>query len=753
MSINRAEIVDKNFTKKVSGGLLPPAMRYISLTESGLRSDELVDLFESQIISRHLDFTARLLKARNESYYTIGSSGHEGNAIFGKAFRLDDMAFLHYRSGAFFVQRSKQLPGSTPAYDMLLSLCASSEDPISQGRHKVFGSVPLFVPPQTSTIASHLPKAVGMALSIRRARDLGIKSKVPHDSVVVCNFGDASHNHASAQTAFNAAGWAAFQNVPVPIVFICEDNGIGISVPTPHGWIEKASNARASIKYFQCDGKNLLDSWRVACEAERYTRQTRKPAFIHMSTVRLLGHAGSDIESLYNSMSLIEAAEADDPLLHSARLVIENGILSKEEVLNLYESTRQRINRAAEHAISRPRFTTSADVMKSVVAPRVKQRRDIEPATDNERETLFGSDWRYFEKPQHMAKLINWALADLMLTRKNVILFGEDIAGKGGVYNVTTGLLQKFGARRIFNTLLDETSILGMAIGAAHNGFIPIPEIQFLAYVHNAEDQIRGEAATLSFFSSGQYTNPMVIRIAGLAYQKGFGGHFHNDNSLAVFRDIPGVIIACPSNGTDAARMLRGSVRAAEEEGRVVVFIEPIALYMTKDLHETGDNGWCFDYPNPKEEITPGECAVFGDGTDLAIITYGNGYYLSRQAEKILNDKHGMKIRVIDLRWLAPIDYQKLADNVKDCRRILIVDECRKTGSLSEGLVTALVEHLEIVPKMARVTAEDCYIPLGKAYDVLLPSKEKIVEAALALCQTKSLPKVPVVESKRGGLT
>ena len=751
MSINRAEIVDKNFTKKVSDGVLPSAMQHISLTESGLRPDELVDLFESQIISRHLDFTARLLKARNESYYTIGSSGHEGNAIFGKAFRLDDMAFLHYRSGALFIQRSKQLPGSTAAYDMLLSLCASSEDPISQGRHKVFGSVPLYVPPQTSTIASHLPKAVGMALSIRRARDLGIKAKVPHDSVVVCNFGDASHNHASAQTAFNAAGWAAFQNVPVPIVFICEDNGIGISVPTPRGWIEKASLARASIKYFQCDGKNLLDSWRVAREVERYTRQTRKPAFIHMSTVRLLGHAGSDIESLYNSMSLIEAAEADDPLLHSARLVIENGILSKEEVLNLYETTRQRINRAAEHAISRPRFTTSSDVMKSVVAPRVKQRREIEPATDTERETLFGSDWRYFEKPQHMAKLINWALADLMMTRKNVILFGEDIAGKGGVYNVTTGLLQKFGARRIFNTLLDETSILGMAIGAAHNGFIPIPEIQFLAYVHNAEDQIRGEAATLSFFSSGQYTNPMVIRIAGLAYQKGFGGHFHNDNSLAVFRDIPGVVIACPSNGSDAARMLRGSVRAAEEEGRVVVFIEPIALYMTKDLHDTGDNGWCFDYPNPKEEIAPGEFAVFGEGTDLAIITYGNGYYLSRQAEKILKDKHGMNVRVIDLRWLAPIDYQRLADTVKDCRRILVVDECRKTGSLSEALVTALVEHLEIVPKIARVTAEDCYIPLGKAYDVLLPSKEKIVESALALCQTKKLPAVPVVDSRKAG--
>ena len=139
--------------------------------------------------------------------------------------------------------------------------------------------------------------------------------------------------------------------------------------------------------------------------------------------------------------------------------------------------------------------------------------------------------------------------------------------------------------RRVFDTILDETTILGTAIGLAHNGFIPVPEIQFLAYLHNAEDQLRGEASTLSFFSSGQYQNPMVIRIASLAYQKGFGGHFHNDNSIAVLRDLPGVIVACPSNGPDAAKMLRTCMRLAYEEGRVVVFLEPIALYMTKDLH------------------------------------------------------------------------------------------------------------------------------------------------------------------------
>src|SRR6185503_6960664 len=185
----------------------------------------------------------------------------------------------------------------------------------------------------------------------------------------------------------------------------------------------------------------------------------------------------------------------------------------------------------------------------------------------------------------------------------------------------------------------------------AHNGFLPIPEIQFLAYIHNAEDQIRGEAATLAFFSQGQFTNGMLVRIAGLPYQKGFGGHFHNDNSLAVFRDIPGVIVAVPSNGADAVKMLRTCAREAWEHGRVVVFVEPIALYMTRDLHELNDKGWSHTYPK-EGEIKLGEFGVIGDSKELTIVTYGNGVFYSSQAAKELLLKHRVKTKIIDLRWI-----------------------------------------------------------------------------------------------------
>ena len=194
-------------------------------------------------------------------------------------------------------------------------------------------------------------------------------------------------------------------------------------------------------------------------------------------------------------------------------------------------------------------------------------------------------------EPLTLALAINAALSDALDRDRAVLLFGEDVAVKGGVYGVTRGLQRRFGAGRVFDTLLDETSILGLALGAALSGFLPVPEIQYLAYLHNAEDQLRGEAATLQFFSQGQYRNGMVVRIAGYGYQKGFGGHFHNDNAVGVLRDIPGLVIASPARPDDASAMLAACLATARADGSVCVFLEPIALYNTRDLYDDGDDG------------------------------------------------------------------------------------------------------------------------------------------------------------------
>ena len=735
MMSDRNQLVKENFINFVRAQTLPQSSINLTPSDVGLSATDVIDLFETQVMSRHLDLQSRVMQKKGQSFYTIGSSGHEGNAAYAKAFRPTDMAFLHYRSGAFVIQRGKQVPGQTSLYDMLLSFAASKDDPISGGRHKVLGSKALSIPPQTSTIASHLPKAMGAAYSIPLAKRLAHQGEIPDDGVIICNFGDASSNHSTTQGAINSTAWAAYQSIPMPIVFVCEDNGIGISTSTPDGWIAANYKNREGLHYLYCDGLNILDTFQTAKEAERIAREMRKPVFLHVRTVRLLGHAGSDAEFVYRDMADITATEFQDPLLHTARIILENNILTPDELINIYQQIEQRITVVAENAAGKEKLTSADSVMASIVPDIAKARSSVAVSAE-QRGEIFKHEKHNLKKKQHLAKLINWALMDLMAEYPNIVMCGEDIGRKGGVYNVTAKLCERFGKNRVINTLLDEQTILGTAIGLAHNNFLPIPEIQFLAYVHNAEDQIRGEAATLPFFSNGQFTNPMVIRIAGLAYQKGFGGHFHNDNSFAVFRDIPGLIIACPSNGADAVEMMRSSVRLAQEQQRMVVFLEPIALYMTKDLHQEGDGLWTHEYQPPTSDDQAVNLTVktHGEGKQLCILTYGNGNYLSRQAQEQLAAQ-GIDIRVVDLRWLAPLDEKGILAQVNDCESVLIVDECRQTGSISEALVTLIHEQAETLPKIKRVTASDSFIPLGAAAYEVLPSVENIVTAAMEICQ------------------
>src|SRR6056297_4015500 len=255
--MDRAEIVHDNFLRRVAAGDLPPGKE----PDGPLEAEQATGLFRAQCLSRALDRHSRVMQKAGQGFYTIGSSGHEGMAAVAAALRPTDMAFLHYRDAAFQIARSQQVPGGDIMRDMLLSFTASSEDPISGGRHKVLGSRPLNIPPQTSTIASHLPKAVGAAHSLGLWRRLGGGGEWPSDSVVICSFGDASFNHSTAQGALNAAGWAAWQGAPMPLVMVCEDNGIGISTATPAGWIAASMRARPGFHYLDCDGLDLRDTW------------------------------------------------------------------------------------------------------------------------------------------------------------------------------------------------------------------------------------------------------------------------------------------------------------------------------------------------------------------------------------------------------------------------------------------------------------------------------------------------------------
>ncbi len=677
-------------------------------------------LLEAEVTSRLVDHTARWMRATTgDGYYTIGSAGHEANAAIAMTLRPTDPALLHYRSGGFYTARSMQagaagIATSDPVVDVIRGMLAKTTEPIAGGRHKVFGSRALSIIPQTSTIASHLPRAVGLARSFSIAHQA--PTAWPADSVVVCSFGDGSLNHSTAQGALNWASHEAHAGKRVPVIFVCEDNGIGLSVPSPKGWVASSSMSQPGMDVIDVDGFDpgaVFDG--VGALAAR-VRETGRPGFVHLRTVRFLGHAGTDVESAYRSPTEIHADLDRDPIIGAAQLAIDLGSCSALECIEWYLDLRSSIRETALALRSEPELASAAEVMQPLVALRPGL-----PSAD-----AVGSDAASpGGDPLTLAQTINRALSDQLESSNDVILFGEDVARKGGVYGVTRSLQKRFGDDRVFDTLLDEQSILGLALGASLNGRLPIPEIQYLAYLHNAEDQLRGEAATLSFFSQGQYANPMVVRIAAYGYQKGFGGHFHNDNSVAVLRDIPGLVIASPSHPSDAAGMLHACVDHARQTGAVCVYLEPIARYHDADTTAAYD-------PTPVPIGSTRSWPSSDGREDLVILTWGNGAHLSRVAQSVLLSEHDMGVTVVDLRWLAPLPVAEMVEVARRAGRVLVVDETRRTGGVGEGIVAELVDA-GFRGTLGRVAGEDSFIPLGTAANLVLVSADDIVSAAVDL--------------------
>ncbi|CAN5547051.1 thiamine pyrophosphate-dependent enzyme [soil metagenome] len=735
--------LEHHFTNAVAGLQRGPARDPDSPLRAGsaLTVARARELFIAQCESRHADLAAKFLQTQGRGYYTIGSSGHEGNAAVAAALRPTDPALLHYRSGAFYCARARQVPGQDPVRDILAGVAAATCEPISGGRHKVFGNADLAVIPQTSTIASHLPRAVGVAFGIGRAARLGLATPWPTDAIAVTSFGDASVNHSSLVGAFNSSSNTVFQGIAMPLLMVCEDNGFGISTRTPSGWISQRFAGRPGLKYLAVDGCDLADVYDAAVRAVDYVRTARKPAFLHLKTVRFLGHAGSDAEVGYRKPTEISADYARDPLVVTAGLLAAAGAADGAELVQIYEQVRQRTYRVATDMLEQPRLSSAAQVM-APLAPRSPDRVAAavaaggavaagDSAGGNGAEALAAERLT-------LAQAINATLHDELGRRRQTLLFGEDVSTKGGVYGLTRGLRKAFGGARVFDTLLDEQAILGLGLGTALAGFLPIPEIQYLAYLHNAEDQLRGEAATLQFFSQGQYRNPMVVRIAGLGYQKGFGGHFHNDNSVAVLRDIPGLVVAVPSHPSDAPAMLRTLMAAAVTDGTVSVYLEPIALYHQRDLHTVGDGGWLADYAPASQwaaehiPIGRARCWMPDDrGDDLTIVTFGNGLPMSLRAARTLAEQ-GHSVRVLDLRWLSPLPAADLLREANATGRVLVVDETRRSGGVSEAVVSALVDG-DFAGVVKRVTSEDSFIPLGAAAALVLLSEQTVTAAALSM--------------------
>ncbi|WP_412535469.1 transketolase C-terminal domain-containing protein [Micromonospora aurantiaca] len=620
---------------------------------------------------------------------------------------------------------------SAAARDVLRGIVASAEEPAAGGRQKLFGRADLAVVPTAANAGSHLPRAVGLGLALERlrrgARPADGEPEVaawPADAVVVCSFGDASVNHATVTAALNTAGWYDHTGLRIPVLFVCEDSG-----GSADGWVATTLRSRPGIRYFAADGTDVAESYRVAAEAAAWVRRHRRPAVLHLGAVRLMGQGDA----------------ARDPLLATARLLVTSGYAGGEELLSRYDERGWQLRRIAEEALDEPKLASAVDVVREL-APRrpVRVARAVAEAAERAagpgagaRAEAFGGKPPELTGPLTLAQSINAALADGMLDHPRMAVFGRDVAAGGGAHGVTEGLRDRFGAARVFDTPRDETSILGLGLGAGLAGMLPVPEIQYLAYLHSAEDQLRGEAATMRFFSRGAFRNPMVVRVAALAGEDGLGGHARNDNSVAVLRDVPGLVVAVPARPDDAAPMLRTCLAAARVDGSVCVFLEPAALYDARDLYADGDGEWTAEYAEPgawaDRHVPIGRARVYGIGSaeDLTIITFGSGVRMSLRAAATLAAE-GVGSRVVDLRWLAPLPVADIIREASATGRVLVVDETRRSGGVGEGVVSALVDT-GYVGAARRVAGLDSFVPLGPAARQVLVSEEAITQGARTL--------------------
>src|SRR5262245_52821356 len=350
-------------------------------------------LFDAQVASRQLDHTARWLRAEGHGFYTIGSAGHEANAFVAAALRPGDPALLHYRSGGFYLARAQQVASHDGVGDILKGLLAAADEPIAGGRHKVFGNADLAVIPQTSTIASQLPRALGVAFVIGAAGELDVDVPWQPDALAVCSFGDASVNHSTAQGTINAAAQIAHTGVPLPLLLVCEDNGLGISVSTPAGWVAASLSSRPGVPYVRVDGTDPVGVYDATEELAELVRDERRPAILHLAVVRYGGHAGSDVESGYREPASIRADRDADPIVAPARLLVSGGVATPERLVRRIADWRTVIRSRAAEMIDCRRLSSAAEVIEPLARrrPRLVAERVATAASTVRRTRFFGS--------------------------------------------------------------------------------------------------------------------------------------------------------------------------------------------------------------------------------------------------------------------------------------------------------------------------------------------------------------------------
>jgi len=514
----------------------------------------------------------------------------------------------------------------------------------------------------------------------------------------------------------------------VPVVFLIQDNGYAISVPTEVQY--PGANVAALLKGWEAHGLRVIDgvdgcdpeaSYEAMREAVAYARERRGPALVRARTIRPYSHSLSDDEQLYKTPAQRAEEALRDPFTtYPARLVRE-GLLSEGELEALKAEVQAEVEAAWAEAENAPP-PDSGSYYKYLYSEEVDP---TSAAFDTEADA---GDQAAGAKT--MIDLINVTLKQEMAANPTILAFGEDVAdasrheileevkGKGGVFKATHGLQRLFGPNRVFNSPLAEATIVGRAIGLAARGFKPVVEIQFFDYIWPAMQQIRDELANIRWRSDNHFKAPVVIRVPIGGYLMG-GAVYHSQCGESTFTHIPGLRVVYPSRALDAAGLLRTAMRCDDP----VLFLEPKHLY--RQTHNKGND------PGPDFMIPFGKARTVREGTDLSVITYGSTVHRAVQAARQA-EAEGLSVEIIDLRTLNPYDWDAIAATVKKTRRVLVAHEDTLQWGYGSELAARIADELffELDAPVKRLAAKDTWVAYHPSLeDEILPQPADFLEA------------------------
>ena len=678
---------------------LPPLMTNAA---GKVASDVVIGWYKLLFSTRQMDERASRYIRRGMGWsYHARCAGHEGIQVaLGLSFRPNkDFLFPYYRDlGTNFAA------GVTP-YELFLNGLSRDADPCSGGRHMSnhFGKPSIGVQNVSSCTGNHALHAVGVARAIKHYKS---------DGVAMSSQGESSTSEGYCFEAYSGAS-----REMLPVVFVIQNNKYGISVPVEQQSSSPnvADNYRGikNLRVIDCDGTDIFDSVRAMREAHDHARTGKGPVMVHAQCVRMGAHSNSDAHDLYRSAEEVIEAQRSDPVARLRAHLLSAKLIDATKLKEIEDAIEKDLDVDAEKAEAAPK--PSPESIHDFVTP---------PEADLAKEGL-DSSLPEGEPTEKLREAITRTLIEEFRHNPNTFIWGQDVASKdkGGVFNLTKGMLGEFGPARVFNGPIAEDFIVGTANGMSRFSKdirIVIEAAQFADYVWPAMEQIV-ETSHDYWRSKGQFSPNIVCRLASGGYIT--GGLYHSQNVEAIMSHLPGVRVIVPAFADDAAGLLRTAIRS---QG-LTFFLEPKYLYNRPEAK--GPKG------SDKLAIPLGKGRVRRSGTDLSIITYGNTVHPSlKVAEKLAAEGHS--IEVFDLRCIKPLDVEGIKETTRRTGKVLVVHEDHLFQGVGGEVAAIIGEHCfqDLDAPVRRVGALD--IPIGFSpilETATLPQESTIDEAVRSL--------------------